>query len=142
MVLHPPQPLSGILAALLAALEAQAGDVRAQLSRTLELLFLTLLMRLARRLETLAARHGSAPAPCIRTLARAARQLPPVAPHAIAVALGIVPGWIMRGTRNRGMRAALPPLRLRPKRPTARPPPRRKRACSGAQDRAVFVTIS
>jgi hypothetical protein len=34
-----------------------------------------------------------------------------------------VPGWVMRGTRNRGMRPAPLPPRLRLRRLTARPPP-------------------
>ena len=121
MALPPAQPLSGILAALLLALETQAGDVRAQFARTLELLFLTLLIRLVRRQE---AQSSAQRTPEIRILARALRQRPPVGDPALAVALGVVPGWIMRATRNRGMRAALPPPRLRQRRPTARPPPR------------------
>jgi len=123
MALPPAQPLSGILAALLLALETQAGDVRAQFARTLELFFLTLLVRLVRRQEA-QAQASAQRTPEIRILARALRQRPPVGDPALAVALGVVPGWIMRATRNRGMRAALPPPRLRPRRPTARPPPR------------------
>jgi len=132
MALPPAQPLSGILAALLLALETQAGDVRAQFARTLELLFLALLVRLVRRQEAQASAQRT---PEIRILARALRQRPPVGDPALAVALGVVPGWIMRATRNRGMRAALPPPRLRPRRPTARPPPRHDARKKGARAR-------
>ena len=141
MAFPPAQPLSGIIAALLLALETQAGDVRAQFARTLELFFLTLLVRLVRRQEAQAPASAQR-TPEIRILARALRQRPPVGDPALAVALGIVPGWIMRAVRNRGMRAALPPPRLRPRRPTARPPPchgLRKKGARARRQPAPFM---
>ena len=46
------------------------------------------------------------------------------APHAACIEAGLVPDWILPGVRNRGMRPAAAPLRLRPRVRTARAPPR------------------
>ncbi len=45
------------------------------------------------------------------------------APHAASIEAGLVPDWVLAGVRNRGMRPAAAPARLRRRARPARAPP-------------------
>ncbi len=81
----------------------------------LEALILAFLLRMSPRFRRVLARGGVIPPTVLAALS------PDAPAHALCIALGLVPDWILRGTRARGMRAT-PALRPRPRR-IARAPP-------------------
>jgi len=116
-----PAPQATAHACLRAALRADAADAR--LGAGIVALILTLLLRLLARTE--AAWHilpegnddlDATPHDLIMpTMGRA--------PHAACIEAGLVPDWILPGVRNRGMRPAAAPARLRLRARAARAPP-------------------
>jgi hypothetical protein len=119
---HSPIPPATAYAVLRAALRADAAGLR--LGAGVVVLILALLVRLFGRTE--AAWH---PLPDdIEDVPQYASRIvvPPVgrAPHAGTIEAGLVPDWILPGVRNRGMRPAAAPVRLRRRARPARAPPR------------------
>ena len=111
------------------ALRADAATARAQLGAGLAALILTLLLRLFARTEAAwdilpeetedfdyADEYAYTPH---------ALRMPTMgsAPHAASIEAGLVPDWVLAGVRNRGMRPAMAPARLRRRARPARAPP-------------------
>jgi len=123
---HPSTSLADAFGSLRSAAQRDAAAARTRLSGVLEALFLTLLATLFGRLERilrashpadmLPGDHDSTRTESDRILRRIALGLPAVSSshHADLAALGLLPGWIMRGFPARGMRP-VPPRRLSPR---------------------------
>ena len=128
---HSPAPPATAFAHAVtrAALQAGAASARTAFGAGLAALILTLLLRLLARTEAAwdilpddtdefeyTDDYGYTPyAIRMPTMGRA--------PHADYVEAGLVPGWVMGGVRNRGMRPAAAPARLRRRARPARAPP-------------------
>lgn len=108
------------ITALQAGLRAGIAGSRPRFGAGLEALILALLLRLFGRTEV--ARHVS---PDDRPYEAYAIASAPMgrAPHAAVVEAGLVPDWVLSGIRNRGMRPAPLPPRLRRRARPARAPP-------------------
>ncbi len=120
---HSPAPQAAASACLRIALQGDAAVARARPGAGLAALILTLLLRLFARTEAAwdILPHdtddlGHPPhALIMSTMGRA--------PHAACIEAGLVPDWILPGMRNRGMRPATAPVRLRRRARPARAPP-------------------
>jgi hypothetical protein len=118
---HSPAPQATACACLRVALRADAAGARR--GAGLAALILALLLRLLARTEaawdiapedTDDLEH-TPPALVMPAIGRA--------PHAACIEAGLVPDWILPGIRNRGMRPAASPARLRRRARPARAPP-------------------
>ena len=116
-----PAPQATAHACLRAALRADAAPARARLAAGLAALILTLLLRLLARTE---AAWDIIPETTDDREHPHALVMPTMgrAPHAAAFEAGLVPDWIFT-SRNRGMRPAATPARLRRRTRPARAPP-------------------
>jgi hypothetical protein len=118
---HSPAPQATAVACLIAALRGDVVEMRPRAG--LAALILTLLLRLLTRTEaawdtlpnTTDDLEYTPHALIIPTMGRA--------PHAVCIEAGLVPDWILPGMRNRGMRPAAIPTRLRRRARPARAPP-------------------
>ena len=126
---HSPAPPATAFAHAVtrAALQAGAASARTAFGAGLAALILTLLLRLLARTE---AAWDILPEDTDDTCydfacTPYALRMPPMgrAPHAENVEAGQVPDWVMGGVRNRGMRPARAPARLRRRARPARAPP-------------------
>ena len=124
-----PQATAFAYAVTRVALRADAAGARARLGAGIAALILTLLLRLFARTEAAwdilpedtdefddAYEFAYTPHALI---------MPPMgrAPHAASIEAGLVPDWVLAGVRNRGMRPAAVPARLRRRARPARAPP-------------------
>ena len=125
---HSPAPQATAFAYAVprVALRADAAGARARLGAGIAALILTLLLRLLARTE---AAWDILPDDTddlydLDYTPHAIR-MPTMgsAPHADYVEAGLVPDWVLAGVRNRGMRPARAPARLRRRASPARAPP-------------------
>ena len=120
MSVSPRTPAHAVLHA---ALRGDVAHARPHFGTGLAALILTLLLRLLARTEaawTLPHDESDSFEHTPHALI-----MPPIgrAPHAAVIEAGLVPDWILPGIRNRGMRPAAIPARLRPRARPARAPP-------------------
>ena len=124
-----PQATAFAYAVTRVALRADAAGARARLGTGIAALILTLLLRLLARTEAAwdilpddtdefnyADEFAYTPHALIMPTMGSA-------PHAASIEAGLVPDWVLAGVRNRGMRPARAPARLRRRARPARAPP-------------------
>ena len=128
---HSPAPQATAFAHAVTrvALRADAAGARARLGAGLAVLILTLLLRLLARTEAawdiLPEDTDDFDDTDEFDYAPHAFRMPTMgsAPHADNVEAGLGPDWVLAGVRNRGMRPARAPARLRRRARPARAPP-------------------
>jgi len=118
-----PAPQATAHACLRVALRADSAGACARLGTGLATLILSLLLRLLARVEPAwdlppQLHDDTALAPHALVMSTMGR-----APHAACIEACLVPDWILPGIRNRGMRTAAAPMRLRRRARPARAPP-------------------
>ncbi len=122
-----PQATAFAYAVTRAVLQAGAATARAQFGAGIAAIILTLLAHLLARTEAawdLSPEYDDEYEEEYETRTFALR-MPTMgrAPHADNVEAGLVPDWVLAGVRNRGMRPARAPARLRRRARSARAPP-------------------
>jgi hypothetical protein len=128
---HSPAPPATAFAYAVprVALRADAAGARARLGAGIAALILTLLLRLLARTEAawdiLPEDTDDLDDADDYEYAPHALRMPTMgsAPHAASIEAGLVPDWVLAGVRNRGMRPARAPARLRRRARPARAPP-------------------
>ncbi len=118
---HSSAPQATAVACLIAAL--RGGVVELRPGAGIATLILTLLLRLLARTEAAWDILPTTTNELDYTAHAIATPAIGRAPHAACIEAGLVPDWILPGIRNRGMRPATAPARLRRRTRPARAPP-------------------